>query len=143
VDVGELVTGLLHESDALEGREFDLVARPVIALVDPPKLERMVENLLVNASRHTPRGTRIWIKVLPQDGGALICVEDEGSGVPAELREAVFEPFRKGDPNTVGSGIGLSLVSRFAELLGGRAWVQDRPGGGASFRIFLPGPSRD
>jgi PAS domain S-box-containing protein len=140
VDIGQLVTGLVHESGVLEGREFDLVARPVIALVDAPKVERMVENLLVNAARHTPLGSRIWIKVLPQDGGALICVEDEGRGVPDELKTAIFEPFRKGDPTAQGSGIGLSLVARFAELHGGRAWVQDRPGGGASFRVFLPGP---
>jgi PAS domain S-box-containing protein len=141
VDVGQLVTSLVHETDALEDREFDVLARPVIALVDAPKVERMVENLLVNAARHTPPGTRVWVRVLPQDGGALICVEDDGPGVPEELKEAVFEPFRKGDPEAKGSGIGLSLVSRFAEMHGGRAWVQDRPGGGASFRIFVPGPT--
>jgi signal transduction histidine kinase len=54
----------------------------------------------------------------------------------------VFEAFRKGKVDSPGSGIGLSLVARFAELHGGRAWVQDRPGGGASFRVFLPGPQR-
>jgi len=143
VDVGQLVTTLLHETDALEGREFDVVARPVIALVDAPKVERMVENLLVNASRHTPVGTRVWVRVLPQDGGALICVDDDGPGVPDDMKEGVFEPFRKGDPEARGSGIGLSLVLRFAELHGGRAWVQDRQGGGASFRISLPGPDRN
>ena len=143
VDVGQLVTSLLHETDALEGREFDVVARPVIALVDAPKVERMVENLLVNASRHTPVGTRVWVRVLPQDGGALIHVDDDGPGVPDDMKEGVFEPFRKGDPEARGSGIGLSLVARFAELHGGRAWVQDRQGGGASFRISLPGPDRN
>jgi hypothetical protein len=70
----------------------------------------------------------------------LVCVEDEGPGVPDELKASIFEPFRKGEPGTPGSGIGLSLVSRFAEFHGGRAWVQDRPGGGAAFLVFLPGP---
>jgi signal transduction histidine kinase len=68
-------------------------------------------------------------------------VEDEGPGVPHELREAVFEPFRQGQtaaPHSPGVGVGLSLVARFAELHGGRAWVEDRRGGGASFRVFLP-----
>jgi PAS domain S-box-containing protein len=143
VDVGQLVTSLIHESDVLEGREVELVARPVVALVDAPKAERMVENLLVNAVRHTPPGSRVWVKVLPQDGGALISVDDEGPGVPDDMKAVVFEPFRKGDPDTRGSGIGLSLVARFAELHGGRAWVQDRAGGGSSFRIALPGPERD
>ena len=78
----------------------------------------------------------------PHDGGVLIAVEDDGPGVPVELREAIFEPFRQGptaSPHSPGTGIGLSLVARFAELHGGRAWVEDREGGGASFRVFLPG----
>jgi signal transduction histidine kinase len=60
--------------------------------------------------------------------------------VPDDLKEAVFEPFRQGaGPNpSPGVGVGLSLVARFAELHGGSAWVQDRPGGGASFRVYLP-----
>lgn len=78
----------------------------------------------------------------PEDGGALIYVNDDGAGGPDDLKDSVFEPFRKGDALTPGTGIGLSLVGRFAELHEGRAWVQDRPGGGASFRIFLPGPAR-
>jgi signal transduction histidine kinase len=63
--------------------------------------------------------------------------------VPPELRDAVFEPFRQGPtatPHSPGTGIGLSLVARFAELHGGRAWVDERPGGGAAFRVFLPSP---
>ena len=60
--------------------------------------------------------------------------------MPDELKEEIFEAFQRG-PETgslPGTGIGLSLVARFAELHGGRAWVEDRQGGGASFRIFLP-----
>ena len=71
----------------------------------------------------------------------MILVEDEGPGVPGDMREAVFEPFRQipglASPSP-GVGVGLALVARFAELHGGSAWVQDRPGGGASFRVFLP-----
>jgi signal transduction histidine kinase len=75
------------------------------------------------------------------DRGVSIVVEDAGPGVADELKQAVFEPFRRGDgtPNpSPGVGVGLSLVARFAELHGGRAWVEDRPGGGASFHVFLP-----
>ncbi|MCJ7831933.1 MAG: sensor histidine kinase, partial [Actinobacteria bacterium] len=78
----------------------------------------------------------------PEGSGAMIMVEDEGPGVVAELRDAIFEPFRQGSSGepSPGVGIGLSLVARFAELQGGRAWVAEREGGGASFRVFLPGP---
>ena len=76
--------------------------------------------------------------------GVLIMVEDDGPGVPEDLRTTIFEPFRQGPAapsHSPGTGIGLSLVARFAELHGGRAWVEERPGGGASFRVFLPGMS--
>jgi PAS domain S-box-containing protein len=140
VDLGQLVSDLVHGTDVLEGRSVEVTARPVVAHVDPPKIERIVENLLVNAVRHTPAGTKVWVRVAPQEGGALICVEDAGAGIPAADKQDVFEAFRKGNVDSPGSGIGLSLVARFAELHGGRAWVQDRPGGGSSFRVFLPGP---
>ena len=58
------------------------------------------------------------------------------------MRSEIFEPFRQGptaSPHAPGTGIGLSLVARFAELHGGRAWVGERDGGGASFHVFLPG----
>ena len=140
VDVGQLVSDLVHGSDALQGRSVDLVARPVVVSVDPPKVERIVENLLTNVARHTPSSGRVWIRVVPEQGGALIAVEDEGPGVPAEHKASIFEPFRRGpDPQVAGSGLGLSLVARFTQLHGGRAWVEDRRGGGASFRVFLPG----
>ena len=143
VDVGELVRDVVAESDVLDGRVVEVDAPRLLALVDPPKVERTIDNLLVNAARHTPHGTRIWVRVLAQDGGVLVCVEDEGPGVPDELKDSIFEPFRKGEAGTPGSGIGLSLVSRFAEFHGGRAWVQDRPGGGAAFFVFFPGPDGD
>jgi signal transduction histidine kinase len=73
----------------------------------------------------------------------LFVVEDDGPGVPEDLREAIFEPFRQAPGSSSGHapgvGIGLSLVRRFAELHGGRAWAEGRPGGGASFHVFLPG----
>ena len=58
------------------------------------------------------------------------------------MRAAIFEPFRQGrhaSTHSPGTGIGLSLVARFAELHGGRAWVDEREGGGAAFHVFIPG----
>jgi signal transduction histidine kinase len=74
------------------------------------------------------------------DAGAEITVEDDGPGVAPALHTTVFEPFQQTSEcrASPGLGIGLSLVARFAELHKGRAWVDERRGGGASFHVFLP-----
>jgi signal transduction histidine kinase len=139
-DVGALVRQLVESSDILEDRMVKVDAPSVIVEVDPPKVERILENLLSNAIRHTGPGTPVWVSVARDPEGVLISVEDAGAGVPPDLRGAVFEPFRQG-PDTVahapGMGLGLSLVARFAELHSGRAWVEERVGGGAAFRVLL------
>ena len=68
----------------------------------------------------------------------------EVAGVPAEEAARLFEPFERGAASapSPGLGVGLSLVARFAEAHGGRAWVEDRDGGGASFRVLFPDPTR-
>jgi two-component system OmpR family sensor kinase len=143
VDLAELVGQIVREAtpQLLDGHPVRLDARHLLLSVDAPKVERIMENLLANAARHTPPGTPVWVRVEPHDRGALLVVEDAGPGVPDELREAIFEPFRQG-PNrssyAPGLGVGLTLVHRFAQLHGGRAWVENRPGSGASFRVLLP-----
>ena len=140
-DVGALARRTIESLDALADRSIMVFAEPVVIAVDPAKVERIVENLLMNAARHTNADRTIWLRVRPEGDGILIAVEDDGPGVPEELWEAIFEPFRQGptsSPHSPGTGIGLSLVGRFAALHGGRAWVEEREGGGASFRVFLP-----
>ena len=139
-DVGALVREAVQEFEQLGGREVLFDSPPLPADVDPPKVERIVENLLSNASRHTPPDRRIWARVERRSDGILLTVEDEGNGVPDDLKDAIFEPFRQAPGPAAASpgvGVGLSLVARFAELHGGRAWVEDRPGGGASFKVML------
>lgn len=140
-DVGELARRAVESLDALAGRLVHIQADPVMVSIDPAKVERIVENLVMNAVRHTAADRRIWLSVTAEAPGVLISVDDDGPGVPEALRDAIFEPFRQGptaSPHAPGTGIGLSLVARFAELHGGRAWVEDRPGGGASFKVSLP-----
>jgi signal transduction histidine kinase len=142
IDVGELTRRVVDDAGVAAEHTVVVDAPAVPIAVDAPKVERIVENLVVNAARHTAAGTTIWVRAQPHGAGVLLVVEDEGPGVPAQLREQIFQPFRKGRnvaDHAPGSGIGLALVARFASLHGGRAWVQDRPGGGASFRVFLPG----
>jgi PAS domain S-box-containing protein len=141
-DVGALARRTVESLDVLAGREVHVRTDAVMLAVDPPKIERIVENLLVNAARHTGADRRIWLNVAPANAGVLIRVDDDGAGVPAEVRAEIFEPFRQGpspSAHSPGTGVGLSLVARFAELHGGRAWVDDRDGGGASFCVYIPG----
>ncbi|MEA2521816.1 MAG: hypothetical protein QOI81_1462 [Actinomycetota bacterium] len=142
-DLIALTRTVIDGSDLLADREISVEGGPVVAWIDGPKVERIIENLLVNAARHAPSQSRIWVRVSTAgDGDVLIRVEDDGPGIPAELRETIFGAFERGPSSSShapGSGVGLSLVARFAELHGGRAWVEGREGGGASFRVFLPG----
>ncbi|HET7857259.1 MAG TPA: MASE1 domain-containing protein [Gaiellaceae bacterium] len=136
-DLAHLVRHVAVGFDSDQRIQIDVV--PVIVEADGPKLERVVENLIANALKHTPPDTQIRVWVRPDDGGALIGVDDRGRGVEPEDREAIFEAFRRGAvTHSPGTGIGLSLVSQFAALHGGRAWVEDGNAGGASFRVFLP-----
>lgn len=140
VDLGSLIHRLVSETE-IKDRAIEVDAPPVWISVDGPKVERIVENLLRNAAKHTPPGTRIWVRLEDQEDGVLLMIEDDGPGVPHRLKREIFKPFRQGAllPDQPGTGIGLSLVERFAALHGGNAEVWDRPGGGASFRVFLPG----
>ena len=143
VDLARLVAGVVSEAreELLTSHPVSLELRPVQVMADAAKVERIVENLLANAARHTDPGTPIWVRVVQGERGALLCVDDAGPGVPAEQRESIFRPFQRGPAGggyAPGSGVGLALVAQFASLHHGRAWVEDRAGGGASFRVLLP-----
>jgi CheY-like chemotaxis protein len=138
-DVGDLVSRALAESDLGRLHPIHTQLESVHVNVDAAQVERIVDNLLNNAAKHVDVGVAVWAETAAVGDGVLISVDDAGTGVPRDMREEIFEPFRRGDEATSpGLGLGLSLVSRFAQVQGGRAWVQDRPGGGASFRVYLP-----
>jgi two-component system, OmpR family, sensor histidine kinase MtrB len=138
-DVGALVANVAA-GHAEEGHLIGVHAEPIVADVDAAKVERIVENLLANAVKHTALGTDVLARVERDGAYVLIAVDDRGRGVREDEREAVFELFNRGDSygGVPGAGIGLSLVAQFAAVHGGHAWVEDRPGGGASFRVQLP-----
>jgi PAS domain S-box-containing protein len=148
VDLARLVAGVVSEAreELLGAHPVSLELLPVQVLADAAKVERIVENLLANAVRHTDPGTPIWVRVSRGERGVLLCVDDAGPGVPVEQRESIFRPFQRGPgvgSYAPGSGVGLALVAQFASLHDGQAWVEDRVGGGASFRVLLPQSNGD
>jgi signal transduction histidine kinase len=138
-DVGEMVRRVAREAPGMDTHPVRIDGEQLLANIDPAKVERIVENLLVNAARHTPGGTPVHVSVGQSDDGIMLVIEDEGPGVPEELKSTLFDPFRQG-PTAAGRGvgIGLSLVRSFAELHGGSAEIEDRDGGGARFVVMLP-----
>ena len=158
VDVDRLERGILepHRRRTLLRDLFDRALVPVDSArhdidlrvdnafvnVDPAQAERIIENLVSNAVKYTPPGSHIEVVAhASPDGGVSIAVIDDGPGLPDEIKRSVFEPFVRGNTGsfTPGTGLGLALVDRFAKLHGGRAWVEDGEGGGAVFRVELPG----
>jgi signal transduction histidine kinase len=138
VDVGALIWREVAESGVIAHRRVHIDSEPITVMVDEAMVERIIENLLANTVRHTPADTSVWVSVREADEGVVLSVEDDGPGVPEEQRQAIFQAFRRGAEGTgAGVGVGLALVARFAELHGGRAWVEDREGGGASFKVLL------
>jgi signal transduction histidine kinase len=141
-DVAELAVSSAERISRRAGREIVVDVPSFEAVVDARKLERILDNLLGNAVKYSPDESPVHVRASNERGGLLVLVEDEGPGVPMELRATIFAPFERGmltSPHQPGTGIGLSLVDRFARLHGGRAWVEDRDDRpGASFRVFLP-----
>lgn len=139
-DLGALALGVIDETGIRDRHPVHTHCEDAAAYVDASQVERIVENLLRNVMEHVPEGRPVWVGVESTQTGVTISVEDAGPGIPGDLQQHVFEVFRRGpDAAPGGSGIGLSLVSRFARMHDGNAWVEDRPGGGAAFRVYLPG----
>ena len=139
VDLRTVTSTALERID-LGHRHVTLEADEAPAHIDPAFLERIIETLAVNVAKHTPPQTRAWVRCRRRDGCVILAVDDDGPGIPDPLKTDVFRPFTQADKpeHAPGVGIGLSLVAGLAAAHGGRAWVEDRDGGGASFRVTLP-----
>ena len=116
---------------------------PVRAWLQRGALRQILLNLLDNAMKYGGDGTQVRVEVsaLPH-GGAKLCVDDNGPGVPASERVRIWKPFERGGVARTraagGSGIGLTIVREIAEEHGGQAWVESSPAGGARFIVELP-----
>ena len=107
---------------------------------DPDKIMQVLTNLLENSGKYAgARGVEVRVEVR-DDGDVLICVADEGPGIPAEDLDRVFTKFyRSGEGRPTGSGLGLYIVRGLVEAHGGRMWVESELGHGSSFNFTLPG----
>jgi PAS domain S-box-containing protein len=115
----------------------------LLAEVDPPKIERVLLNLLSNAFKFTPAGGTVRIAVRGVGGQAIVEVEDSGPGIPADRREAIFERFSQlesgPDRQFGGTGLGLSIARHLVGLHGGTIRVEEpRNRSGSLFRVELP-----
>ena len=116
---------------------------PIEAMIGPVKFERIVANLVLNATVHTPPGTPITVALEVVAGGCRLRVTDGGPGVPVDERGRILEPFQQGrtaPSHRPGTGIGLALVAAFVALHDGTVHIADAEGGGADFHVFIPLP---
>lgn len=140
VDLAKAAAAVVESVD-LTDRPIHLESETLVAMVDEAKFERILENLLRNAGKYTPPGCPVWVRLFRQDGVPTLVVEDAGPGIDPAERPRIFDAFDRGVAaagTKPGFGLGLSLVQSFATLHGGRAWVEERAGGGASFWVELP-----
>ena len=142
VDVATLAEGIAAGVGVAGGRRTDVQVSGEVPLIwaDGDKVARVLSNLVDNAQRHGRGTVRLSIAAEAGAGdtpGVCILVEDEGDGVPAEIRDRVFVRFWRRGPHD-GSGLGLYIVCGLVEAHGGEVTMLDRPTGGARVRIWLP-----
>jgi two-component system sensor histidine kinase KdpD len=109
---------------------------PMVA-IDARLMEQLFINLLENAARHTPDGTRVDIRASCKDGILRVAVEDRGHGLPPGSEARVFEKFYRASDRVEGAGLGLAICYAIATAHGGTITASNRPGGGASFVVTL------
>jgi len=123
--LGVSVEGIGLESEALLWGNHSLLMRAIV-------------NLIGNALKHAPRGSRVMVRLRPDSGDWRLDVDDKGPGVPAHLQRQLFSRFRTGG-GAGGVGLGLAFVRSVAEGHGGLARCQSVPDQGATFTLWLPG----
>ena len=151
----KLVVLTLHVSEILDSTRSELAELtgrhqlrvrvacglpPVLA--DQARVGQVLANLVENAARHSPEDSEITIEAQPAEDQVYISVADRGEGIPAELRDRVFDRFYQAESIVAGrksgTGLGLSICRGIAEAHGGRIWVESELGEGAKFTFSLP-----
>lgn len=138
-DVAQVIEPLTQERDL----EFEVVLpeAPVTMTTDPDKLRQILLNLAGNAVKYTRTG-KVSVTMRQADGNVELEVNDTGDGIAKQHLDRIFEPFWQLDSTQRvrggGTGLGLSVVKRLTELLGGTVEVNSEPGKGSTFTVKLP-----
>lgn len=146
VDVGailEKVVEELSDRSAMKDQKVELDVPPHLPSIQGIAflVREAVGNLLANAIKYTPEGGRIEVRARSGEGNVLVQVEDNGPGISPEDQDRLFEEFvriRASAGKSRGSGLGLSIVKRAADVHGGDARVNSRLGEGSTFTLELP-----
>jgi signal transduction histidine kinase len=111
--------------------------------MDPRRIGRVLDNLVGNALRHTPRGGQVHVRAGREGAQVWVEVQDSGEGIDPAHARRIFEPFYRAEPSrsraTGGSGLGLAIARGFIQAHGGSIQARQAPGGGALFRLAWPG----
>jgi two-component system NtrC family sensor kinase len=118
--------------------EFDLAQVAPIVVVDHFQMEQLFLNLILNAIEAMPKGGRLTLRTRVEGGNAVAEVADTGTGIPAEIRDRIFDPFFSTREVGKGTGLGLSVSYNIVAAHGGTIEVESEVGKGATFRVVLP-----
>lgn len=143
VDITELLDRAAHDAARIyPGVDVSLVPSPTCIIVGlPAGLRLTVDNAIANAVKHGG-ATRVQLSAVSSRAGVEIAIDDNGSGVPEDERQVVFDRFSRGSTAShSGSGLGLALVAQQAQLHGGTASLESSPLGGARLVLRIPAPS--
>lgn len=148
VELADLLADIIDDYQgrtAAAGHTLELNLTPPLGTgsLDPLKLTQAIENLLDNALKYTPKGSRIQLTAhLKTPAEAIVCVRDNGPGIPAADLPHLFERFYRVDKGRSrekgGTGLGLSIVKHIVQLHGGRVAVESTLGQGTTFSLSLP-----
>lgn len=139
----QLCQCLLQFEPVWEGKDIDLdtqIPDGVLIRADRELLELVWNNLLSNAFKFTPVGGRIWVQLAVLPGEVKVTVQDTGCGMSQQTMAHLFEKFYQGDTSHAaqGNGLGLALVKRVTDILGGRIQAESALGQGSTFTLTLP-----
>lgn len=142
VDLGELIRSTISLHDVLfRGKEIRIhidIEEPLMVRGNPHELQQVLTNLLLNARDAVERGGNIWATLQRRGDQALLTLRDDGKGIPADIRDDIFQPLVTSKRAQGGTGLGLAICEKIVRQHGGEIRIESEPGAGATFSVTLP-----